>query len=142
MHNKWHIIDSLHNPDLTGILMGHETPYKIKKECFLLRSCHADARRMLFFMVEQVFLLMGEVWSMHNIDIQWPVGGERRPKGREECIYVEIFSCLAIKHEFYFTTPPSNTWHSSPLFQPLIQLCNTLSLKTIAGWPSSAIIIG
>ena len=34
------------------------TPYKIKKECHLLRSSF-DASRMLLFMVEQVFLPMG-----------------------------------------------------------------------------------
>ena len=36
-------------------------PYKIKKECYLLWSCLVDSRRMLLFMVEQAFLLMGEV---------------------------------------------------------------------------------
>ena len=33
-------------------------PYKIKKECYLLRSC-LDAGKILLFMVEQVFLPMG-----------------------------------------------------------------------------------
>ena len=33
------IIDNLPNPDLSIIVVGHVTPYKIKKECFLLRSC-------------------------------------------------------------------------------------------------------
>ena len=32
-------------------------PYKIKKECYLLRSC-LDAGKILLFMVEQVFLPM------------------------------------------------------------------------------------
>ena len=36
--------------------------YKIKKECYLLRTCLVDAGRMLLFMVEQVFLLKGKVW--------------------------------------------------------------------------------
>ena len=40
-------------------------PYKIK-ECYLLRSCLIAGRRMLLFMAEQVFLLMGEVCMMHN----------------------------------------------------------------------------
>ena len=53
--------DSLHNPDLRAIVVGHVTLYKIKKECYLLRSCLVDAGRMLLFMVKQVFLLMGEV---------------------------------------------------------------------------------
>ena len=52
-------------------------------------------------MVEQVFLLMREDWSMHNADTQCTVGGEGRPKGREEFLCLNL-SCLAIKHEFYF----------------------------------------
>ena len=51
-------------------------------------------------MVEQVFLLMGEVWSMHDVDTQCTVKGERRPEGREEFLCLN-FSCLAIKYEFY-----------------------------------------
>ena len=55
-------------------------PYEIKKECYLFRSDLADAGRMLFFMVEQMFLLTGQVWSMPNADIQCGVdeGGDRR----------------------------------------------------------------
>ena len=56
----------------------------------------------LLFIVEQVFLLMGEVRSMHNADTQCTVRGEGRPKGREEFLCLN-FSCLAVKHEFYFT---------------------------------------
>ena len=45
-------------------------PYKIKKECYLLRSCLGDAKRMFLFMVEQVFLLMrkfgGCIMQIHN----------------------------------------------------------------------------
>ena len=52
-------------------------------------------------MVEQVFLPMGEVWSMPNADTQCIVRGERRPKGREKCICLN-FSHLAIKYDFYF----------------------------------------
>ena len=55
-------------------------PYKIKKECYLLRSCLVDAGRMLLFMAEQVLLLMGEVWLMHNAGTQCKVGDEGRPK--------------------------------------------------------------
>ena len=50
-------------------------------------------------MVEQVFLLMGEVWLMHNVDTQYT---ERRPKGREEFLCLN-FSCFVIKYEFDFT---------------------------------------
>ena len=60
LYTKWHIMGSLHNPDLS--VMG--APYKIRKECYLLRSCIFDARRMLLLMVDQVFLTMREVWSM------------------------------------------------------------------------------
>ena len=42
------------------------TPYKIKKENYLLKSAPVAARRMLLFMVEQVFLPIAEVWPMHN----------------------------------------------------------------------------
>ena len=35
------------------------TPYKIKKEGYLLRSCLDGAGRMLLFMVGYVFLPMG-----------------------------------------------------------------------------------
>ena len=38
---------------------------------------------VLLFMVEQLFLPLGEVWFVHNADTQCTVGGERRPKGRE-----------------------------------------------------------
>ena len=78
------------------------TPYKIKKGCYLLRSCLVGARRMLLFMVEQVFLLMAEVWLMHNADTPCTVGEVRRPKGREEFLCLN-FSCLAIKYEIDFT---------------------------------------
>ena len=84
--------------------MSHVTPYKIKKERYHLRSCLVDAGRKFLFMVEQVFLLMGEgeVWSVPNADTQCTVRGVRRPKGREE-VLCSNFSCLAIKYEFYFT---------------------------------------
>ena len=42
-------------------MVSHVTTHKLKKECYLLRSCLVDARRRFLFMVEQVFLLMGEV---------------------------------------------------------------------------------
>ena len=37
------------------------TPYKIQKECYLLKSCLVDAGRMLLVMAEQVFLPMGDI---------------------------------------------------------------------------------
>ena len=44
-------------------------------------------------MVEQVFLSMWKVWAMHNTDIQCTVGGERRPKGREDFLFKFFLSC-------------------------------------------------
>ena len=64
-------------------MVGHVTPYKIKKECYLLSSCLVDTRRMVLFTVDQVFLPVGEVWPMHDADTQSIVRGERRPKGRQ-----------------------------------------------------------
>ena len=60
------------------------TPYKIKKECYLLRNCPVGARRMLFFMVEQVFLLLGEVCSMQNADTQCRVEAGGEAKGQRK----------------------------------------------------------
>ena len=48
-----------------------------------LGSCLADARRLLF-MAEQVFLPMGEVWLMHNADMQFLVVKGEEAKGREK----------------------------------------------------------
>ena len=53
-------------------------------------------------MVEQEFLPMGKVWSVHNADTQCTLWGERRPKGREKFLCLN-FSCLAMKYECYFT---------------------------------------
>ena len=75
----------------------------MKKECYLLRSCLVDAGRMLLFMVEQVFLLMGEVWWMHNVGTQCTVEGREEAKGQRKFLCVLNFSCLAIKYKFYFT---------------------------------------
>ena len=73
--------------------------YRVKKECYHLRSCLVGAGRMLLFMVEQIFPSTGRVWSMHNAYVQCTVW-ERRPKGRGNFLFK--FSCLAIKHEFCF----------------------------------------
>ena len=61
VHQMTFIIDSLHIPHLSSSMVDHVTSYKLTKECYLLRSCLNVVRRMLLFMVEQVFLLMGEV---------------------------------------------------------------------------------
>lgn len=43
------------------MVVTHVTLYKIKKECYLLRNCLGDSGRILLFIIDQVFLLMGEV---------------------------------------------------------------------------------
>lgn len=71
--------------------------YKIKKQYSLLRSCLADAEKM----VEQVFpptwRFGGYVRKAHNAK-----RGEERPEGRENVLCLN-FSCLARKCEFYLT---------------------------------------
>ena len=64
------------------------TSYKIKKECNLLSSYLVAVWRMLLFMVEQIFLLMGEVWWMHSADIQCTVEGREEAKGQRKLFYV------------------------------------------------------
>ena len=84
------------------MVVGHVTPYKLKKECCLLRSCLADARRMLVFMVEQVFLPMGKFGrcqvQMHNAQC-----GERGDQRAEKNFLCFSVSCIAMKYEFHFT---------------------------------------
>ena len=82
-------------------MVDHVVPYKIKKGCYLVKSCLIDTRRMLPLMVEQLFLLVEEIWLMYNTDTKCTVWGKRRPKGRE--FIFKFFSCLAIKSEFHFT---------------------------------------
>ena len=69
-------------------------PHKIKKECYFLRSCFVGAKGMFYFMFEQVFLPMGEIWSMHSA-----LCVERGDHRAEKTVY---FFYLAIKYEFYF----------------------------------------
>ena len=94
------LLTVLQNPDLSSIVVGHVTPYKIKKECYLLRHCIVPAgKMMLLFRVEQIFLPMGRfdfVSELHNVQ-----------RGREEAeeqrrIFCLHFSCLAIKIWFLF----------------------------------------
>ena len=71
-------------------------PHRIKKKCYLLRSCLVDGRRMLLFMVEEVLMPVGEVWLMHNADTQCTVWGERRLKGRKKFMFKYFLSCHRI----------------------------------------------
>ena len=86
-----------------------------RRNIIFLRTCLVAPRRILVFMVEQVFLLMQEAWLMYNVDTQCTVYGERRPKDREN--FLLNFPCLAIKYKFYFT---------SVQFSSVTQLCLTL----------------
>ena len=69
-------------------------------QCYLL-NCPIGAMRILFSVVEQVFLPMGEVWSMPNADTQCTVKGRKEAKGKRKMSCLD-FSCLAIKYEVYF----------------------------------------
>ena len=99
---KWCFIDSLHDPDLRVIMVGHVTLYKIKKlyDFFKELSCWCWENVALYGWAGVP--AYGEVWLMRNAHTQCTVRGERRPKGREELLCLD-FSCLAIKYEFYFT---------------------------------------
>lgn len=87
------MIDSSHDPDLSVMLVSHVTPYEVEKECRLFRSCLVDAGRMSLFVVEPVFLLMGEVCVMPIADTRCTVRGEGRPKGREDFLFKYLWSC-------------------------------------------------
>ena len=70
------------------------TPYRIKEECYLLRSCIvAGPRGTLLFTVEKVFLPMGEVWLMLNADTDC-TAEERGPKVREKFFMFKFFLLL------------------------------------------------
>ena len=71
--------------------MPHD-PFQDQEGMFSFKEL---ARRMLLFMVEQVFLLMGEVWWTLNVDT-----GREEAKGQRKLLYLNL-SCLTIKHEFY-----------------------------------------
>ena len=56
-----------------------------------LRSCLVDAKRILFFMDEQIFLPIGKLCSMQIHNVQW---GERGGQRTEKSILVQIFLVL------------------------------------------------
>ena len=58
------IIDNLVGSESWAIV----TLSKIKKKCYLLRSCLVGAGRIMLSVLEQVIPAHGEVWSMHNAD--------------------------------------------------------------------------
>ena len=97
---KWHIIDSLHNPDLSTIVVGRVTPLQNQEGMLSFKelSCCQENVAVHGW---AVFLPMGEVWWVHNADTLCTEQGERKPEGRE--LLCLNFPCLAIKYEFYFT---------------------------------------
>ena len=105
------------------------TPYK---EGYFLKSCPVGAGRVLFFMVEQVFLPMGEVWLTHNADTRCTVRRERS-KGRENFLCLNL-SCLALKTLILFHSVYNeniiilNIYQTSAICQALC-LSNFLSKK-------------
>ena len=54
----------------------------------MLRFCLVGAKRMLLFMVGWVFLRMGEVWLMHNVDTQYKLEGREEIKGQRKNFYI------------------------------------------------------
>ena len=99
LYVKRRIIDGLHNLASSGswVIIAR---YKIKRECYLFRSCLLGARRILFFMVKQVFLLMGKIWSVHwyNADTQCTIEGKEEAKGQKKNFFMFKFflSCHKI----------------------------------------------
>ena len=78
----------------------HRDPLWDQEGMLSLRGCLINARRMLVFVVEQVFLPTWMVWWIQNVDARCTAEG--RPKGRENFVCLN-FSCFAIKYELYFT---------------------------------------
>ena len=98
LYIKWCILGSLHNPDLSVIIvMSHVTLYEIKKECYLLRSCLVDARRMLLFMVHR-YSCPWERFGWHKTQINNTPSGERRGQKAENNLLKKKFflSCHKI----------------------------------------------
>lgn len=71
------------------------TPHKLKNVYYLKEAVLVYAAgRMIHFVVEQVFLLMGEVWFSGG-EKKMLSGGGRRPKGR--IVFKFSLSCHNIK---------------------------------------------
>ena len=51
---------------------------------------------MLLFMFEQVFLLMGEVWSIYNADTQCTAEGKEKAKGQRNFFMFKSLFCHKI----------------------------------------------
>lgn len=75
------------------------TPLQDQEEMLPLKSC-LGATRMLFFKVEQQFLLMGEVWSTRNADIQRTVEGTEEDKETRQNLCLIFFLVLLLNVYF------------------------------------------
>ena len=93
------------------------TFYKLEKKCYLLRSCLVGARRMLLLIVEWIFLLMGEVWLMHNADTQCTVGVDGWPRGREE--FLCFFVCFDINMNLFYNWYPKHKYRYNNIFSSI-----------------------
>lgn len=80
------IIDSVHNPDLSIIMVVHVTPYRSRR-IYLFRSCLTDARSLLLFKVKQVF--PPDVGGLVHASCRHTTYSEG-----EECKGRESFQCL------------------------------------------------
>ena len=76
------------------------TPLQDQEEMLPLKSCLVGARRMLFFKVEQEFLLMGKVWSTCNADTQCTVEGTEEDKETRQNLCLIFFPVLLLNVYF------------------------------------------
>ena len=73
-----------------------------QEQMLSLRRCLVDAGRMLFFMVEQVFLLMGYGWPTH-LQMHKAQCREERAKGqRKNCVHIFLVLLLNMNFVSHF----------------------------------------
>ena len=77
------------------------------------RICLADAGRTLLLMDEQVFLPMGDVWSIHDADTH-AQQRERRPKFSSVQFSSVAQSCLTLWDPMNCSTPVLPVHHQLP----------------------------
>ena len=71
--------------------VGHCDPLQNLEGMLSFKELSYWSRRMLLFMVEQVFLQMREVWLMHNADTQCTVAGREEAKGKRKMFMFKFF---------------------------------------------------
>ena len=109
-------IHSFHNPVL-AILM---TPYKIKKECYPLRSCLVSARRMIMVYGQAGISADGEVWSMHNANMRYMVEKREEAKGQRKFF---MFKFLLSCHKIILFNTGQREWRSCRHWWPFFWNC-------------------